>query len=336
MKAVVARKAGSPLALEDRDLPKPGPGQVRVKVHTCGICFSDHLVTDALWPGLQLPRVPGHEIAGVIDELGEGVLHLKKGMRVGVGWYGGHDGTCRACQQGKFGLCQNGRITGISFDGGYQEFMVTDATTIALLPDGMDFPEAAPLLCAGITTFNALRHSPAQPGDVVGVQGLGGLGHLGVQFAKAMGFEVVAISRGKSKNDFARQLGAKHYLDTEKQSIADGFAKFGGAKVILATAPDAKSISSLVAGLGSDGCLLVVGAPFEPLQINALDLIGKRSRVQGWPSGTAADSTDALRFAQAQGIKPMIEKFPLAEVNRAYQKTMEGSVRFRSVLQVVA
>lgn len=334
MKSMVAKKAGSPFVEEDRQIPQPGPHQVRVKVHACGICHSDHLIADKLWPGLELPRIPGHEIAGVIDEVGPGIKHLKPGMRVGVGWYGGHDGTCDACKRGDFILCQQGKITGITSDGGYQEFMIASAHAIALIPEKMSFNEAAPLLCAGVTTFNSLRNSPARSGDIVAIQGLGGLGHLGVQFARAMGFEVVSISRGKEKEEFARQLGAHHYIDTLKENLGVRLSQMGGAKVILATAPDAKSISALVPGLGMEGCLTIVGAPFEPLQINAIDLISRRARVQGWPSGIAADSTDTLNFSALHGIHPMIETFSLSEANRAYQKMMDGSVRFRAVLEV--
>lgn len=334
MKAMVAKTANEPFVAEERDLPEPGPGQVRVRVHACGICFSDHLVEGGLWPGLELPRVPGHEIAGTIDAVGSGVDHLKVGARVGVGWYGGHDGSCPSCLKGDFVTCANGKITGISSDGGYQEYMVADATAVAEVPDAMPFELAAPLLCAGVTTFNALRNADVRAGDVVAVQGLGGLGHLGVQFARAMGFETVAISRGRDKEDFARQLGAHHYVDAQSEDIMESFGKLGGARVILATAPNAAAISALVPGLGIDSTLLVVAAPFEPLSINPLDLLSRRARVQGWPSGTAIDSTEALRFAQLHGIKPMIESFPLEDANTAYAKMMDGSVRFRSVLQM--
>jgi len=305
-----------------------------MKVHACGICHSDQLVTDGLWPGLQLPRVPGHEVAGVIDALGEGVTHLRVGERVGVGWHGGHDGTCDACLNGHFIHCRNGRITGISIDGGYQEYLVAPAVAVARMAEGLDFAEAAPLLCAGVTTFNALRNSGARAGDLVGIQGLGGLGHVGVQYARAMGFEVAAISRGAEKEEFARKLGAHHYVDSGRSDFGEAMAKLGGAKVILATAPNAKAISSLVAGLGVGGCLLIVGAPFEPIAIGAIDLISRTARVQGWASGTAADSTDAMAFAVRHGVRPMIEKFPLSEATRAIETMLKGTVRFRAVLDL--
>ena len=334
MKAMVVRSPRSPLVPEDRPVRSPGPGEIRMKVHACGICHSDQLVTDGLWPGLQLPRVPGHEVAGVIDALGEGVTHLRVGERVGVGWHGGHDGTCDACLNGHFIHCRNGRITGISIDGGYQEYLVAPAVAVARMAEGLDFAEAAPLLCAGVTTFNALRNSGARAGDLVGIQGLGGLGHVGVQYARAMGFEVAAISRGAEKEEFARKLGAHHYVDSGRSDFGEAMAKLGGAKVILATAPNAKAISSLVAGLGVGGCLLIVGAPFEPIAIGAIDLISRTARVQGWASGTAADSTDAMAFAVRHGVRPMIEKFPLSEATRAIETMLKGTVRFRAVLDL--
>jgi D-arabinose 1-dehydrogenase-like Zn-dependent alcohol dehydrogenase len=305
-----------------------------MKVHACGICHSDQLVTDGLWPGLQLPRVPGHEVAGVIDALGEGVTHLRVGERVGVGWHGGHDGTCDACLNGHFIHCRNGRITGISIDGGYQEYLVAPAVAVARMAEGLDFAEAAPLLCAGVTTFNALRNSGARAGDLVGIQGLGGLGHVGVQYARAMGFEVAAISRGAEKEEFARKLGAHHYVDSSRADFGEAMAKLGGAQVILATAPNAKAISALVPGLGIGGCLLIVGAPFEPIAISAIDLISRTARVQGWASGTAADSTDAMAFAAKHGVRPMIEMFPLSEATRAVETMLKGTIRFRAVLDV--
>ncbi len=333
MKAMVVRAAGSPLVFEERELPRPLRGQIRIRVHACGVCHSDHFVTDGLWPSLELPRVPGHEVAGVVDALGEGVDQFRLGERVGLGWHGGHDGTCDVCLTGRFIHCRNSRITGISFDGGYQETVVAPAVAAARMPEGLDFAEAAPLMCAGVTTFNALRHSGARPGDRVAVQGLGGLGHLGVQYARAMGFEVAAISRGAGKEAFARKLGAHHYLDSERRDFAEALARLGGAKVILATAPHAPSISALVAGLGLEGCLLIAAAPLEPLQIGAIDLIRLDARVQGWSSGTATDSTDAMAFAAKHGVRPMIERFPLSEAGRAVEAMMKGTVRFRAVLE---
>ena len=334
MKAMVVNDAGKPLVLDERPIPEPGSGQVRVKVHACGVCHSDHFVVDALWPGLELPRVPGHEIAGVVDAVGEGVAHLRAGDRVGLGWHGGHDGTCDACLQGRFIFCENEQITGITLDGGYAEYLVAPAIAFAPLPDGLDWTKAGPLLCAGVTTFNALRHSGARPGDLVAIQGLGGLGHLGVQYARAMGFEVAAISRGSDKESFAGKLGAHHYLDAAEGDIGAKLQAIGGAQVVLATAPHAGSISALVPGLGLDGCLMVVAAPFEPLSVGAIDLISGDRRVQGWASGTAADSADAIAFAHHNGIEPMVEVYPLDEAEKAYERMMSGDARFRVVLEV--
>jgi len=334
MKAMVVKSAGAGPVREERGVPEPGRGEVRVRVHACGLCYSDHLVVDAVWPGLELPRVPGHEIAGVVDAVGEGVDHVRAGDRVGIGWHGGHDGTCPACLKGKSLFCENGQITGITMDGGYAEYVVAPAVALARVPDGMELTEVAPLLCAGVTTFNSLRNSGARPGDVVGVQGLGGLGHLGVQYARAMGFEVVAISRGRDKEAFARELGAHHYVDAGEDDFAQRMTALGGASVILATAPNAKAISALVPGLGIEGCLLVVGAPFDPLSIGAVDLIGGSRRVQGWASGTASDSTDAIAFAKTHGIRAMIETYPLTDARAAYDRMKSGEARFRVVLDV--
>ncbi len=324
------------LVLEDRPLPEPGPGAVRVRVHACGVCHSDHFVTDALWPGLELPRVPGHEVAGVVDALGDGVHTLKVGDRVGLGWHGGHDGTCDVCLTGRFIHCRNASITGITFDGGYSEYVIAPVVAVASVPDELGFAEAAPLLCAGVTTFNALRNSGARSGDLVAIQGLGGLGHLGVQYARAMGFEVVAISRGTDKEGFARELGANHYIDSTRSDFAEAMAGLGGAKVILATAPHAKSISALVPGLGLEGCLLVVAAPFEPIEVGAIDLLSRDARIQGWSSGTATDSTDAMAFAAKHGVRPMIETFELKDATNALDVMMQGKVRFRAVIETPA
>jgi D-arabinose 1-dehydrogenase-like Zn-dependent alcohol dehydrogenase len=330
---MVVRSPETGPVLEERESREPGRGEVRIGVRACGVCHSDHFVTDGLWPGLELPRVPGHEVAGVVDAVGEGVDRLRVGDRVGLGWHGGHDGTCDVCLTGRYIHCRNSRITGISFDGGYSESVVAPAVAVASMPDELDFAEAAPLLCAGVTTFNSLRHSDARPGDLVAIQGLGGLGHLGVQYARAMGFEVAAISRGRDKEEFARKLGAHHYLDSSGESVAEELSALGGAKVILATAPHAGSISALVPGLGLEGCLLVVAAPFEPLEIGAIDLLSRDARVQGWSSGSASDSTDAMAFAARHGVRPMIETYPLEEAPRALEAMMKGTVRFRAVLQ---
>lgn len=334
MKSIVVREPNAPLNIEERETPEPGRGEVRVRVRACGVCHSDMLVTKAIWPGLSLPRVPGHEVAGTVDALGEDVSRFAVGDRVGLGWHGGHDGTCDTCLRGRQIHCENGKITGISFDGGYSEYQVAPEVALARVPDELGFAEAAPLLCAGVTTFNSLRNAGARSGDLVAVQGLGGLGHLGVQYAKAMGFEVVAVSRGVEKREFAERLGAHHYVDAEQQDPGAALTDLGGARVVLATAPHAPSISALVPGLAVEGCLLVVAAPFEPIQVSPVDLISRDARVQGWASGTGMDSTDAMKFAARHGIRPLIEKFPLAEAERALTKMADGSVRFRSVLEI--
>lgn len=333
MKCMVVQ-APKQIVFEERPKPEPGPGEVRIKVAACGVCFSDHLVTDALWPGLELPRVPGHEIAGEVDALGSGVQGFARGDRVGVGWHGGHDRSCVRCAQGQFSFCVNAAITGISRDGGYSQFAIAPWEALARVPNGMELREAAPLLCAGVTTFNALRNAGARPGDLVGIQGLGGLGHLGVQFARAMGFRVAAISRGSAKQADALKLGAHHYLDAGASDPAALLQELGGAKVVLATAPSAKAISALVGGLGVGGTLMIVGAPFEALSISALDLIGANRRVQGWASGTAQDSTDTMEFAKAHGIKTVAEYYPLASAPAALEATLRGKARFRSVLEM--
>lgn len=336
MNTIVVRAAKQPMVREERPIPAPGRGEVRIRVHACGVCHSDQFVTDGLWPGLTLPRVTGHEVAGLIDAVGEGVTTFKVGDKVGVGWHGGHDGTCPACLKGKFIHCANAHITGITRDGGYAEYMLAAAVAVARVPATMSFSDAAPLLCAGVTTFNALRHIGAHPGDVVAVHGLGGLGHLGVQYARAMGFQTVAIARGAEKGDFAHKLGAQQYIDSEREDVAATLQKLGGAQAILATAPSAAAISTLVGGLGIEGTLMIVAAPFEPMQIGAVDLITGDRRVQGWSSGTATDSTDAMAFAQQSGIKAMIEPFPLNEAQAAFDRMISGKARFRAVLEMPA
>ena len=336
MKAVVVHAPGAPLRVEERKIPMPGRGEIRMKVHACGVCHSDQLVTNGVWPNLALPRVPGHEVAGVVDAIGADVTRFEPGDRVGLGWHGGHDGTCDRCLTGRFIHCRNSRITGISFDGGYEEFLVAPEVAFAPIPRELEFSEAAPLLCAGVTTFNALRNAPARSGDLVAVQGLGGLGHLGLQYASAMGFEVAAISRGKDKEGFAKSLGAHHYFDSNRSDLVEAIQALGGAKVILATAPHAPSISALVPALGVEGCLLIVAAPFEPMSVGAIDLLGRDARIQGWSSGTARDSADALHFAVRHGVRPMIERFPLSDAHKALAAMHTGKVRFRAVLDVAA
>jgi D-arabinose 1-dehydrogenase-like Zn-dependent alcohol dehydrogenase len=332
MKAVQVPKEGGDFELVEREIPAPGPGEVRIKVGACGICHSDLLVKEGYWPGIKYPRVPGHEVAGHIDELGSGVNNWKKGQAVGVGWYGGHCGDCASCRRGDFILCQNGRITGITQDGGYTEYMIAPEIAVAAIPDGLSSEDAGPLLCAGITTFNSLRNAGARAGDLVAVQGIGGLGHLGVQYASKMGFQTVAIARGADKEPLARKLGAAHYIDSAATNAAQELKQLGGALLILATAPDSKSISSIVEGLAPNGKLLIVAAPAEPITINPLTLLGGRRSVQGWPSGTASDSEDTMRFSTQTGVRPMIERYPLVKAAEAYARMMSGKARFRVVL----
>ncbi len=335
MKVMAVRAQGELFNEEEREIPQPKPGEVLIKVHACGICHSDHLVTDGLWQNQQYPRVPGHEVAGVVEAIALGESRLKVSDKVGVGWHGGHDGTCNACLAGHLQRCENAQVTGITTDGGYAEYMIAPSVACANIPDAMALEEAAPLMCAGVTSFNALRNSGASPGELVGIQGLGGLGHVAIQYAKTMGYEVAAISRGADKASFAKELGAHHYIDTQAASVSEQLMAMGGAKAILATAPDAASISALSDGLGVQGCLMVLGVPGEPIEINVQGLVSFTRRIQGWSSGTAVDSTDAMAFAQAHGVKPMIEVFPLSQVNEAFEKMMAGDVRFRAVLKMI-
>ncbi|MGA9980959.1 MAG: alcohol dehydrogenase [Candidatus Sulfotelmatobacter sp.] len=332
MKAVQISKPGGNFEVVERPVPQPVRGQVRIKVEACGICHSDALVKEGHWPGIQYPRVPGHEIAGRIDALGADVTLWKPGQRVGLGWHGGHCFQCDPCRRGDFVNCQNAKITGITFDGGYQEYMVAFAEAVAAMPDDLPADEAAPLLCAGITVFNALRSSGARGGDLVAVQGIGGLGHLGIQYARQMGFRTVAIGRGADKKTLATKLGAHEYIDTSAGAPAEALQKLGGANVILATAPDSKSISSVVDGLAVNGTLLVVGAAFDSLTVTPIQLISGRKRLQGWAAGTGKDSEDTLRFSSLSGVRPMIEKYPLEKAAEAYQQMISGKARFRVVL----
>jgi|SRR5579875_1678496 len=333
MKVAVVQKKGGPLVIEERPIPEPGPGEVRIKVHACGVCHSDQFVVDAIWPGLILPRVPGHEVAGVIDEIGPKVPSFQAGQRVGVGWYGGHCGVCTACREGDFILCENPRITGLTHDGGYAEYMVASADSLAPIPDDIPFPEAAPLLCAGLTTYNALRNSGARPGDLVAVQGLGGLGHLGIQFARAMGFHVVALSRSREKTSEALKLGAHEFIDTTQNDPAAALRKLGGARVILATAVSGHAASRLVEGLGRNGCLMLLAGTPDSVTVKPGFLIAGRRRIQGWSSGQASDSTDTLRFAALAKIRPVIQAFSLDEADAAYRQMIQGKTRYRAVLQ---
>jgi D-arabinose 1-dehydrogenase-like Zn-dependent alcohol dehydrogenase len=331
MKAVQVSKANGPFEVVEREIPEPGPGQVRIKVEACGVCHSDALVKMGAYPGLKLPRIPGHEIAGRVDAVGPNVKMWKKGDRVGVGWHGGHDFECRACRKGLFLNCENAQVTGISFDGGYAEYTVVPQAAVARMPDNLDAAEAGPLLCAGVTTFNALRNSGAVVGDTVAVQGIGGLGHLAIQYAAKMGFRTIAISRGADKEELARQLGAHEYVDTQKASAAEGLQKLGGADLVLATAPHSEAIQATVDGLKPRGKLLIVAAPFEPLSISAFALLSGKT-VAGWPSGSSIDSEEAMAFSALSGIRPRIEKFKLEQAEQAYARMMENKVRFRAVL----
>ncbi len=332
MRAVQVGAAGGPLELVEREIPNPGPGEARVRIEACGICHSDAFTKDGVFPGIHYPRVPGHEIAGRIDALGPDTVPWAVGQRVGVGWYGGHCGHCPQCRRGDFVTCREGRIPGISYDGGYADYMIAPVQALAAIPDELAAAEAAPLLCAGITTFNALRNSGTRAGDLVAVLGIGGLGHLAVQFAARMGFHTVAIARGQDKKALALQLGASRYLDSQAEDVAAELAGMGGARVILATVTNAKAMSAVIDGLGIGGKLLVVGASAEPIEVSPLQLIGRRASVQGWPSGVAADSEDALAFSALAKVAPMIETFPLDRAAAAYERMMSGAARFRVVL----
>jgi D-arabinose 1-dehydrogenase-like Zn-dependent alcohol dehydrogenase len=332
MKVAQVAKPGADFQIVEREIPKPGARQVRIKVQACGICHSDLFTKDGMWPGIQYPRVPGHEIAGLIDELGDGVSDWKKGQRVGVGWHGGHDGTCRSCRRGDFINCRNLKIPGISYDGGYQQYMVAPVEVLAAIPEGLSDAEAAPLLCAGVTTYNALRHSGALPGDLVAVLGVGGLGHLGIQFANKFGYKVAAIGRGSENEALAKQLGARVYIDSKSANPAEALQKLGGAQVILATAPSSKAMSELIDGLGPNGRLIVVGVAPEPIEVTPVQLVSGVRSLQGWASGTAADSEDTLRFAELTGVRPMIETYPLEKAGEGYARMMSGKAQFRVVL----
>src|SRR5262245_50295309 len=332
MRVVQVPKAGGDFEIVEREVPRPGPGQVRIRVLACGVCHSDVLTKEGGWPGLTYPRVPGHEVAGGIDDAGPGVREWSKGQRVGVGWHGGQDGTCLACRRGDFINCASAKVTGFSHDGGYQEYMIAPVEAVARMPESLDPAEAAPLLCAGITTFNALRHSGAVPSDLVAVQGIGGLGHLGIQFAEKFGYRVAAIGRGPENAALAKKLGASIYIDSVATNAAAELQKLGGARVILATAPSSKAISSLIDGLGSNGRLIVVGASTDAIEVTPSQLIFGNRTIRGWAWGIATDSEDTLRFAELTGVRPMIERYPLAKAGEAYARMMSGKAEFRAVL----
>jgi propanol-preferring alcohol dehydrogenase len=331
MKAVQISKANGPFEVVERDIPEPGPGQVRIKVEACGICHSDAFVKAGAFPGLVLPRIPGHEIAGRVDAVGPGVNAWKKGDRAGVGWHGGHCFECNACRRGLFINCEKAQVTGISFDGGYAEYAVVPQAAVARIPEKLDAADAGPLLCAGVTTYNALRNSGAVAGDTVAVQGIGGLGHLAIQYAARMGFRTVAISRGADKEELARQLGAHEYVDTQKVTASEGLKKLGGADLVLATAPSNEAIASTVDGLKVRGKLLIVAAPFQPIAISAMTLLSGKTG-GGGPCGSSLDSEDAMAFSALSNVRPRIEKFKLEDAEKAFAKVMENKVRFRAVL----
>jgi D-arabinose 1-dehydrogenase-like Zn-dependent alcohol dehydrogenase len=332
MRVVQVATAGGPFELVQRDIPEPGAGRVRIKVQACGICHSDSFTKLGAFPGIQFPRAPGHEVVGVIDAIGSGVPDWKLGQRVGVGWHGAHCGHCGSCRRGDFVTCIRGQIPGISYDGGYADYMIAPFEALALVPDELKAADAAPLLCAGVTTFNALRHSGARAGDLVGVLGVGGLGHLGVQFAARMGFRTVAIARGKDKEPLARKLGAQHYIDSATQDPGVELGKLGGARVIISTVTNAAAMSAVLPGLGVNGQLILLGVSQEPVQVPSMLMVGGRRSIAGWPSGTSRDSEDAMAFSALAGVASMIETMPLERAAEAYERMMSGAARFRMVL----
>ena len=331
MRVAQVARPNAPFELVERPIPEPTPGTVRIKVLACGICHSDSVCKEGLFPGISYPRVPGHEVAGVIDAVGAGVAQWKPGQRVGVGWNGGYCGHCDPCRRGDFFACVTGQVTGLTYDGGYGEFMIAPASAVALMPAELPPVDAAPLMCAGVTTFNALRNSGARPGDIVAVLGLGGLGHLGVQYAAKMGFHTVGIARGKDKEALAHQLGASIYIDSQTQDPAAELLKLGGAKVILATATSGDAMSAVQGGLAIHGTLLIVGAAAS-MQVSPLFLLSGCRSVKGWYSGTAIDSQDTLAFSARAGVRSMNEPYPLERVAEAYDHMMSGKARFRVVL----
>jgi D-arabinose 1-dehydrogenase-like Zn-dependent alcohol dehydrogenase len=332
MRAVQATRAGGPLELVERDIPEPKSGEVRVRIEACGVCHSDSLTAEGQWPGIAYPRIPGHEIAGVIDAMGEGVIGWRVGQRVGVGWFGGNCGRCESCRRGWLIDCRTLRVPGISYDGGYAEAMVAPASALAAIPDELEAAKAAPLLCAGVTTFDALRRSGAMPGDVVAILGIGGLGHLGVQYANKLGFRTVAIARGADKETLSRKLGAHHFIDSAKEDVAAELNRLGGARTILATAANAKAMSAAINGLAPHGRLVVVGVDAEPIEVSPLQLIGGTRSIAGHASGASIDSQDTMAFSALTGVEAMIETMPLARAPEAYAKMMSGKARFRMVL----
>ncbi|HEY6334132.1 MAG TPA: alcohol dehydrogenase [Blastocatellia bacterium] len=331
MKAVVVPRPGADFEIVEREIPQPERGQVGIRVIACGVCHSDVITKEGALP-ITYPRVPGHEIAGVIDEVGAGVTQWKKGDRVGVGWHGGQDGTCLSCRRGDFINCVNAQVCGISYDGGYAEYVVVPVEALAHCPEGLEPTDVAPLMCAGITMFNSLRHSGAMPSDLVAIQGIGGLGHLGIQFANRFGYIVAAVGRGEDSAALAKKLGADYYIDSSKSDPAAELQKLGGAQAIIATAPSGKAMSSLIGGLGPNGRMLIIGVTSDPIEVATTQLIFSMSGIQGWKAGTPADSEDTLRLALIRGVKPMIEKYPLEKAGEAYDRMLSGKAQFRVVL----
>jgi D-arabinose 1-dehydrogenase-like Zn-dependent alcohol dehydrogenase len=332
MRAVQVKSANGPFELVEREIPTPGAGQVLIRVQACGVCHSDAFTKTGAVPGIAYPRAPGHEVVGVIDRVGERVPNWRTGQRVGVGWHGGHCGHCLSCRRGDFITCANGQIPGISYDGGYADYMVAPFEALAAIPDDFEAAEAAPLLCAGITTYNALRNSGIRAGDTVAVLGIGGLGHLGVQYAARMGCRTVAIARGADKGPLARKLGAHHYLDSTTEDVTAELNKLGGARVILSTVTNAQAMSAVLGGLAVNGKMIVVGATPDPVEVLPFLLIGGRRGIQGWPSGTSIESEDTLAFSALANIRPMIETMPLEQAAEAYERMMSGAARFRMVI----
>ena len=332
MRAAQIAKPGGEFEVVEREIPKPGAGEVLIKVQACGVCHSDVFVKEGLWPGMQYPRVPGHEVAGVIDELGAGVTGWTKGQRVGVGYHGGQDNTCPECRRGRFLYCRNPQFAGFSYDGGYQQYMLAPVEALAAIPDKLSDAEAGPLLCAGVTTFNGLRHSGALPGDLVAVEGIGGLGHLGIQFASKFGYKAVAIGRGADSGVLAKKLGATVYIDSKATNAAEELQKLGGAHGILATAPNSKAMSELIDGLAPSGKFIVVGISADPIAVTPLQLITGERAIQGSAVGTPTDSEDTMNFSELTGVRPMIETYPLEKAAEAYARMMSGNAQFRVVL----
>ena len=333
MRVAQVSSPNGPFEIVERPIPEPGAGAVRIRVQACGICHSDSMTKDGLYPGIQYPRVPGHEVAGVIDAVGPGVAGWEPGQRVGVGWNGGYCGYCDPCRRGEFFACVRGQVTGVTFDGGYGEYLIAPASAVALMPADLPPVEAAPLMCAGLTTFNALRNSGARAGDVVAVLGLGGLGHLGVQYAAKMGFRTVGIARGKDKESLARQLGASVYIDSQSQDPAAELNRLGGAKVILATVTSGEAMGAVQGGIAVDGTMLLIGAA-ESMQVSPISLLMGNRSIKGWYSGTSIDTQDTLAFSVLAGVRPMTETYPLERVSEAYDRMMSGKARFRVVLTI--